>query len=205
MKRWLFALTLLLIMGAVKVYAQQDPRIKAYLAAKGTMDVVEMNQYLDQLFPEWQLTKMRNFCLLISNRPKDNHPGCGYKYLYQHRLFEAARIDTANDSKEVIGKKIAAMWAVCDQLDLLLCSSTQFDVTKGNLLKWAVSYQFDDFIVDLFKWKVQLNKIDESDNRTLLDYIQYHVTKNKDNAMGPVYQDYYDRFRAAGARHKWEL
>jgi hypothetical protein len=205
MKQRFFCLIFLLFATTLVSQAQQDPRKATYLAAKGTMNYTELHKYLDQLFPEWQLSKMMNLCTIISGRMKDNNPESGYKYLYQRRIYEAARVDKSTDSKEVIAKKIVNMWTVYEQLNLLKCNSTQFDVMDGSLLKYAVSYKFTEFIDEAIRWKVPLNKIDYTDNRTLLDYVQYHINRNKGNALEELFQIYYEKLRSAGAKHKTEL
>jgi hypothetical protein len=185
--------------------AQDDPRIAKYLEAKETIGSAEINKYLDELFPEWQLSKLRNLCTMVSGRMKDNMSDGNYKYLYQRRIYEAAKVNRAVDSKETIIRKISTMWSVAEQLKLLNCNSTQFDVMDGNLLKYAVSYRFSEFIDEAIFWKVPLNRIDITDDRTLLDYVQYHVNKNKGNALEGLYQIYYDKLRLAGAKHSTEL
>jgi hypothetical protein len=72
-------------------------------------------------------------------------------------------------------------------------------------VKWAVSYKFYDFINDIIKWGINLNRVDEADGRTALDYALFHIQRNKGNAMEPVYQDIYDTLRKAGAKHRREL
>jgi predicted transcriptional regulator len=135
MKQPFFCLMLLFFATTLVSQAQQDPRISSFLAAKKPMNAAEVNKYLDQLFPEWQLSKMKNLCAIVSGRMKDNSPEGGYKYLYQRRIYEAAKVDKSADSKEVIARKISSMWAACEQLDLLKCNSTQFDVMEGSLFK----------------------------------------------------------------------
>lgn len=196
---------ILLFTATLACQAQQDLRIAKYLAEKESINGAETDRYLDQLFPEWQLSKMRNLCTIVSGRMKDKSPETGYKYLYQRRIYEAANVDKAVDDKETIAKKIRSMWTVSEQLKLLSCNSTQFDVMDGNLLKYAVSYRFTEFIDEAISWRIPLNKVDYTDNRTLLDYVQYHVTKNKGNALEELYQIYYDKLRSAGAKHRSEL
>jgi hypothetical protein len=145
-------------------------------------------------------SKMRNLCLCVSNRPVD---GSGkYKWLYRKRIYEAAGVNDY-DSKEVIIRKIQKVWRETEPT--LLCTGAQFDVTKGNIVKWAVSYKFYDFINDIIKWGINLNRVDEADGRTALDYALFHIQRNKGNAMEPVYQDIYDTLRKAGAKHRREL
>lgn len=201
MKR-LFIFLIFLMLGTLACRAQQDHRISIYLNAKqnGTVETS-----LDELFPEWQLSKMKNLCAVVSGHVLDKTSESGYKYLYQRRIYEAAKIDISKDSKEVIAKKITAMWLLSEQLKLVECNSLQFDVRNGNLLKYAVSSLFNEFIDDAIAWHIPLNKVDENDNRTLLDYVQYHVNKNKGNALEQQYQTYYKKLRSAGAKHLREV
>src|SRR5690606_25460053 len=99
--------------------------------------------------------------------------------------------------------KIRDTWMVME--DELVCDSTQVDVLKGNILKYAVSNKFDDFIEDAIEWKVNLNHIDHSDNRTVLDYISFHIERNKGNALEPIFNHYYKILKRSGAKHKSEL
>lgn len=145
-------------------------------------------------------TKLRGLCMLVSNRVKDSSGK--NKWLYQAKLLEAACV-SENDSEEKKNEKIRHAWTTYEED--LKCSGAQFDVTRGNILKWGVSYQFEDFIKDVLKYKVNLNRVDESDGRTVLDYIKFHLDRNKGNGMEMYYKDYYERFRAAGAKHKSEL
>ena len=79
-----------------------------------------------------------------------------------------------------------------------MCYSTQFDVRDGNILKYAVSNRFDDFIDEVIEWGVNLNRVDEHDNRTILDYIEFHVRRNKGNSLEERFQMYYDQFKDPG-------
>lgn len=144
--------------------------------------------------------KLTGLCVFVSNRVKDSSGK--NKWLYQTKLMEAACV-SENDSEEKKNEKIKLAWTTYE--DDLKCSGAQFDVTRGNILKWGVSYQFEDFIKDVLKYKVDLNRVDESDGRTVLDYIKFHLDRNKGNGMEMYYKDYYERFRAAGAKHKSEL
>ena len=97
------------------------------------------------------------------------------------------------------------MWNVYEQTNLAVCNNTQFDVTDGSILKYAVTTYFDDFIDDIIRWKINLNKVHASDNRTLLDYIQYQMEHNKGNALENKFRYYYNKLKAAGAKHRSEL
>lgn len=142
---------------------------------------------------------LHGLCAMVGSRMKDKISG---EYLYKNRIFEAACIDE-NDSEEIKFQKIRKMWAAMEEE--FVCDSTQFDVLKGNILKYAVSSKFDEFIEDLIEWRVNLNRVDSSDNRTVLDYISFHIDRNKGNALEPLFQHYYKILSKAGAKHKHEL
>jgi len=145
-------------------------------------------------------TKLKNLCTMVSGRMKDSSGK--NKYLYQTKVQEAACIQSS-DSEEVKNQKIKEAWTKYE--DDLKCNSTQFDVMDGSLIKYSVSYRFDEFIDEVIKWKINLNKVDATDGRTPLDYIKYHIEKNKGNALEEKFQIYYDKLKAAGAKHKSEL
>ena len=54
-------------------------------------------------------------------------------------------------------------------------------------------------------WKVNLNKVDKTDGRTVLDYIKDQIERNKGLATEPVLQGYYNQLKKAGAKHRVEL
>lgn len=144
--------------------------------------------------------KLKNLCTMVSGRMKDSSGK--NKYLYQTKFQEAACIQSS-DSEEQKNQKIREAWTKYESD--LKCNSTQFDVMDGSLIKYSVSYRFDEFIDEVIKWKINLNKVDETDGRTPLDYIKYHIEKNKGNALEEKFQIYYDKLKAAGAKHKSEL
>lgn len=80
--------------------------------------------------------RIKTLCSAVSNRVKD---GSGqHKWLYQRFVYEAARIKDSDTEAEII-RKIHDTWIRCEPQ--LYCTDAQFDVSKGNFVKWAVSYQ----------------------------------------------------------------
>lgn len=150
------------------------------------------------------LKKMRGLCLLM-NHTRDDEIGGRYKWRYQRKVLEAACVDIDNDSESVLMEKIQSMWAEYEQSKWYYCSSITFDVQQGNILKFAVNYGFEEFLYDMIRWKIDLNKIDESDKRTVLDYIEARVELHKGNAPESYYRSYYNLLRQAGAKHAREL
>lgn len=148
------------------------------------------------------VSRLKHMCAMVGMRMKDNSGR--NPYLFQTRFQEAACIpENATESREEQYAKIRGAWAANE--DKMLCSGASFDLKDGNILKFAVSNKFDDFIFAAIKWRVNLNRIDTTDGQTLLDYIQYHRDQHQANPLGNTYQFYYNRFREAGAKHRKEL
>ena len=147
--------------------------------------------------------KLRGMCMLIDSQDKDPNPQGHFVYKYQRKFLEAACIDVNKDSEEVIAQKISKVWK--DNENTLICNNTKFDVSNGNIIKFAVNLKFDSFITDMTYWKVNLNKVDKTDGRTVLDYIKDQIERNKGLASEPVLQGYYKQLKKAGAKHKSEL
>jgi len=194
-----------LIVCSVCGQSSGDPRIVTFLNAKKGMTINAAYLYAESLFPEWDFKKMRNICLRVSARTLEFDQPVRYKYSYQQKFYEAAHVDTTNDSDDSIAKKISEMWKVYQALGLTVCNASTFDIRDGSILKFAVAEKFDDFLYDAIRWKLDLNRVDFYDQHTLLDYIDLHLTKNKGTPLEPVYQRYFQLFRRAGAKFKREL
>ncbi len=147
--------------------------------------------------------KLRGLCMFVDSKEKDPNPQGRFVWKYQRKLLEAACIDVKKDSEEDIGKKIAKVWQ--ENESTLICNNTKFDVANGNIIKFAVNLKFDEFLIDVTQWKVNLNKVDASDGRTVLDYVQMQIEENKGLASEPVLKKYYEMLKKAGAKHKKEL
>lgn len=147
--------------------------------------------------------KLRGMCMLIDSQDKDPNPQGHFVYKYQRKFLEAACVDVKKDSEEVIAQKISKVWK--ENENTLICNNTKFDVGNGNIIKFAVNLKFDSFITDMTYWKVNLNKVDETDGRTVLDYVRDQVERNKGLASEPVLRGYYNQLKKAGAKHKSEL
>jgi hypothetical protein len=152
--------------------------------------------------------KVRNICLYFTTGEKDPKPlHPRYRFLYQRQLLEAACVSpTEAGDDEIVSQKMSHMW---EQLNrLLVCSGANFEVHNGSLLKYGVGATADPgpFVSSIIRWKINLNIPDPADdNRTLLDYLQSQINRNRNTSLGPILQRYYDRLRAAGGKHKSEL
>lgn len=147
--------------------------------------------------------KLRMLCMYVGGMSEDPEPRGRYRYKYQRKLFEAACVDLEKDSEATIAAKVSRVWRQYE--DSLTCDNSRFDVVNGNLLKYAVNIKFDVFLYDVVDWKVNLNRVDSSDNRTVLDYVEYQMRINKGNASFRILESYYALLRKAGAKHQREL
>lgn len=147
--------------------------------------------------------KLRGICGTVANMDEKSDPSSKLRFRYQEKLLEAACADIVKDSEETVSRKISVLWD--RNQDKLKCVSSAFDVENGNILKFAVRLKFDDFLYDMVKWKVDLNKIDPADDRTVLDYIKYQIDTQKGTSSESTLKSYYDFLRKAGAKHSNEI
>lgn len=124
-------------------------------------------------------------------------------YAYRKIIQEASCVDPDNDDEDTQKAKIQKFWSTYE--DQLICDANDFNVQRGNIIKFAVSKRFENFIDDVIEWGVNLNKIDTLDKRTVLDYVEYEIKRNKGNALEEELKGYRDSLREAGAKYAREL
>lgn len=149
--------------------------------------------------------KLRHMCMMVFDRTLNEDPESEnqVKYMYQQRLLAAGCVDLAKDSEQVRAQKIQNAWKMYEED--LKCNSVTFDVKDGHILKFAIADKFDEFIDDVIKYRLNLNKVDASDGMTVLDYVKHHINRTKGTAIEGKYQSYYNKLKQAGAKHKSEL
>jgi hypothetical protein len=155
------------------------------------------------LTPDQVKKKLKWLCTLISERDEDPSPKGRYQWLYQRQLMDASCVDVATDSEELIAQKISKMWK--ENEETLICNNTRFDISNGNLIKYAVASKFDEFLISAASWNLNFNKVDKSDGRTVLDYIHDHIDRHKGHPIERKLKQYYRMLREAGAKHRSEL
>lgn len=146
--------------------------------------------------------KLYMICSSVGGIEPDDEGG-EYKYYYQRQIFEAS-CTNLKESDEIRNSKISAMWKKFENKELI-CNNLQFDIANGNIIKYAASRLIDPFIRDVIRWKVNLNKVDQTDGRTPLDYIKVHMERANGGPVANKLQYYYDILRQAGAKHKSEF
>lgn len=150
-------------------------------------------------------SEIRNFCAAVANPLAEPEPDYSWqRYRYEGFLARWAQVrpvDPVVDADRRIGRFLSANMA------RLVCNQGNFSPRNGNILKLAVSRQSNRFIHDVLeRWRPDLNRIDATDGRTVLDYIRDRRTGvGPATTFGATLGRYYDRFRAAGARHASEL
>lgn len=145
--------------------------------------------------------KLDNLCVDIAERVEEPIES-PFAYRYERLVHEAACADPEKDSEDLINRKIQSMWVKLDPK----CNNANFDVPRGSVLKYSIltrNYDFISLAAEI--WKVNLNAIDPSDNRTLLDYIQKEAERNKGTKAETILKGYYKTLRDLGAKHRNEL
>lgn len=148
---------------------------------------------------------LKNVQLWISgfNEAKPD-PSHNFRYEWQVRFARAAQAQGEIDTPEEI-ERLRRVWHRFEEKGLFDVSSVQFDVIHGSLLKYAAIRGSDTFVRFAAEFKLGLTRVDESDGRTILDYLEYHIDRAKGSAMAETWKEYYERLRDAGAKHRREL
>lgn len=144
-----------------------------------------------------------DLCYQVSSRTKDPKSDDDEDYIYRTKIFAASCADPSVDSDEVVKKKIQKFWSKFK--DKLTCDVNNFDVSNGNIIKYAVSHKFESFIEDVAEWGVDLNRIDPYDKRTVLDYVDYELKRLKGTSLESELKRYKETLRNAGAKYAREL
>lgn len=149
--------------------------------------------------------KLDQFCSSVGGLEADDEVTTGpkYKYYYQRQVYEAACV-APDDPADVRNRKIARMWKRFENKELV-CNNLQFDVVNGSVIKYAASHGIDPFMRDVVRWQIDLNKVDSTDQRTILDYVQAHGERARGGALERKFRQYYELLRQGGAKHRHEL
>lgn len=131
--------------------------------------------------------------------------GAAHRYRYQTIILNASCVNPT-DSKEVIKRKVNTFWN--KYADRLTCWNTSFGVQDGSLIKFAVRKNYDAFMVDVTRnWGVDLNRVDPSDQRTVLDFVydEIAIEERRGSSLVNRLRTYAQLLRNHGAKRKSEL
>jgi hypothetical protein len=150
------------------------------------------------------LAALRGICSDISTQTPYNEQPELISYMYEKRIYDAAGVDFAKDTPEQARKKIRKLWL--QHQPSLRCQANNFNVRDGNILKYAIATRAYNLIDDAVKiWGIDVNIVDPSDNRTLLDYAESQRDQYKGTAMETELQNYIDILVRHGAKRRREL
>lgn len=146
----------------------------------------------------------KHFCGDVGSKSPYKGNDGNFDYVFQQVMFESACADIENMSEKEIAQKLREWWDLYK--DKLLCDSLQFNVTYGSVFKYAIYGGVTSFVDDAIYYKLDLNFVDKADGRTVLDYTKDELYKQTTSSpIRKVLQEYYDKLRNAGAKHKSEL
>lgn len=126
-----------------------------------------------------------------------------YEFYYEKRLFQMACVNIGIDDEETTIKKLQIFWN--KYKTKFKCSSLDFEIPNGNLLKFALSQQMPDLIESLAQiWNLDINFIDPKDGLNVMDYILAEIEKIKklpnNTAALKVYEEYKMRVIDSGGK-----
>ena len=120
---------------------------------------------------------------------------------YQQKIEDAAGV-TPSDSPELRRQKTADLFAH----RMPTCDGADFSVSHGNILKYAVSVRTFDFInLAAYTFDADLNAVDSSDGRTVLDFVDDEISRNVGRPAEDELRYYRDFLVGAGARTTAQL
>ena len=153
----------------------------------------------DLVFPA---DNFRSLCGFIDSRVTEPAESVDF-YSYQRKVYNEGKV-TQRDSAGSTRKKVQHLFVV--NQSIMDCDALSFSVSNGSMLKLAVSRKFDEFLHEaVADWQVPLNRIDASDGRTVLDFIDAELAKVVGTPLESKLRNYRETFRAAGARTAREL
>lgn len=151
---------------------------------------------------KFDLSKLNGLCDYVFDRTR-MPPGSSYRFEYERSINEAAGTSPA-EPIEVQREKIQRLWN--NHQESFRCISPTFDVSRGSVLKYAIrtgSFSFVNAV--LARWELDLNHIDPSDGRTILDYTKRELDVNRGSSNEFQLQEFFNLMRAHGAKFAHEL
>lgn len=151
-----------------------------------------------------------NVCVSIYQKSDAHHSDSGASFSYQEDIWKMSCVDSANDSKEVIIKKIQYMWN--KYRESFRCYGYPTSIASdSNILKFSLDTGFTPFIYEsVRKNKLDMNFIDPADRKTFLDFVQERITYIAN--LPPIdilkleeYKRIYKLAQDGGAKHSKDL
>lgn len=180
MKHYAAALVPLIVLIAPALYAQ-SPQPCDGKASYAECEVTRVN--------------VRRLCNFVSGKSLED-PDEVFQFAAETALWEMSGAKLNVDSPEQATRKIQRMWD--RHKSGLTCNTTRM---FGNVLQIAVNSAFPEFI-EMLEWKygLDMNFIDPSTGRTVLDFVQSEIRRLEDSGLGEsaharTLRGYYKSFR----------
>lgn len=144
--------------------------------------------------------KMEKICLDVMSKTsaKDESP---HQYEYEEKIYAAACVN-AKDDEKATAAKIRYMWSVVKPT----CTGSDFEVNRGSILKYALKVRAYDLVRQAAEsWNVDLNDVDDTDGRTVLDYVDKEIVKHRGSDDESVLRMFWQVLRKQGAKYAREL
>lgn len=143
-------------------------------------------------------------CNDVNNKTLSNINPDEYNYEYERKFYVAAGVNFKRDNLVEASAKLKTLWE--ENSALFVCSSTNFSVPNGDLLKYAIETRSFGLVEDAMgPWHLDLNRIDPADCRTLLDFVELKLIQNHGTHLEPILRGYATRLRQAGAKRASEI
>jgi hypothetical protein len=116
-------------------------------------------------------TDYKAFCdsIAAKEKPLGNDQKL-FDFAYEKRLMTLSCADVEKDGLEIATSKVGRMWSKYNKS--FKCQSTEFNVPKGSVLKFALTHNFTPFLETIVStYNLDINFIDPEDKRNLMDYL----------------------------------
>ena len=112
-----------------------------------------------------------NVCVSIYQKSRAHFPDSGASFSYKENIWKMSCV-RPNDSKEVIVEKLQCMWN--KYRELFRCYGYPTSIASDmNVIKFSLDTGFTPFIYESVKKnKLDMNFIDPTDGKTILDFVQ---------------------------------
>jgi hypothetical protein len=141
----------------------------------------------------------------LQNMPDDGAflpEGQGF-YDFEARMWARAGV-MPSDTPEQVRDKMQRYW-LTDRSNMG-CTQLGFSIKEGNVMKLAIERNSKHVVNDFIRrWNLDMNFIDPADGKTVLDYTEAELVKNRGTPIEPTLQRYRDLLVRTGAKHASEL
>lgn len=142
-------------------------------------------------------------CASISTQQRARENPTEIAYVFERKIFQAANVDFSKDTGASARLKLKTLW-MNHPWDFQ-CQANNFNVSNGSILKYAVATRTFSLLDDFHIWNLDYNRVDESDGRTVLDYIESLIPQYVGTNIGTNLTNYREIVREHGGLHAGQL